>query len=149
MTARPSHRAARRPRPEHLALLARHRFAVMTTLHPDGRPQLSLVQQHAHDGVLDVSLTAGRVKTRNLRRDPRVSAMILPDGVNAFVVAEGRAELSDVSRVPGDDTGRALAALYRSLAGEHPDWEEYLRTMVADRRLLCRIRVEHTYAGGA
>jgi PPOX class probable F420-dependent enzyme len=133
---------------EHLAELAEHRHAIMATVHPDGRPQLSLVQQHAHDGVLDVSLTAGRVKTRNLRRDPRVSLMVLPDGVSRFVVAEGRAELSDVSSVPGDGVGRALSRLYEALAGPHPDWADYHRAMVDDRRLLCRVHVEHTYAGG-
>jgi PPOX class probable F420-dependent enzyme len=133
----------------HLAELARHRFAVMATLHPDGRPQLSLVQQHSGDGVIEVSLTASRVKTRNLRRDPRASVMILPEGIERFVVAEGRAELSDVSAEPGDEVGQALSRLYEALAGPHPDWDDYHRAMVDDQRLLCRIRVERTYAGGA
>jgi PPOX class probable F420-dependent enzyme len=143
----PAH--TRRPHPEHLAQFVQHRFAVLTTLHPDGRPQMSLVQQHAHDGVLDISLTASRVKTRNLSCDARASVMILPDGTNRFVVAEGRAELTDVSRVPGDEVGRALADLYQELAGPHPDWDDYFRAMVTDRRLLCRIHVDHTYVGGA
>jgi uncharacterized protein len=136
-------------RPEHLEQFARHRFAVMTTLHADGRPQMSLVQQYAHDGVLDVSLTASRVKTHNLRRDARAALMILPTGMSRFVVAEGRAELSDTSRAPGDDVGRVLAALYEALAGPHRDWDDYFRAMVEDRRLLCRVHVEHTYTGGA
>jgi PPOX class probable F420-dependent enzyme len=136
-------------RTEHLELFARHRFAVMTTLHIDGRPQMSLVQQHTHDGVLDISLTAARVKTRNLRADTRASLMILPAGADSFVVVEGRAELTDVSRTPGDDVGRALARLYEALAGPHPDWDDYYRAVVEDQRLLCRIHIEHTYAGGA
>jgi PPOX class probable F420-dependent enzyme len=136
-------------RPEHLEEFARHRFAVMTTLHADGRPQLSVVQQHAHDGVLDVSLTASRVKTHNLRRNPRAALMILPAGMTRFVVAEGRAELSDISRAQGDDVGRALATLYEALAGPHPDWDDYFQAMVNDRRLLCRVHVHRTYSGGA
>jgi len=139
----------RRAEPEHLREFAAHRYAVMTTLHADGRPQMSLVQQHAHDGVLDVSLTAARVKTRNLRHDDRVTLMVLPDGTDRWVVAEGRAELSDTSAVPGDEVGQALARLYDALAGPHPDWDDYYRAMVDDRRLLCRIHVDHTYAGGA
>lgn len=134
--------------PEHLVQFAAHRYAVMTTLHPDGHPQMSLVQQHAHDGVLDVSLTATRIKTRNLRQDNRVSLMILPDGVDRWVVAEGRAELSDPSVTPGDDVGLALARLYEALAGPHPSWDDYYQAMVNDQRLLCRVHVEHTYAGG-
>jgi hypothetical protein len=43
----------------------------------------------------------------------------------------------------------ALAALYEALAGPHPDWDDYFRAMVDDRRLLCQAHVEHTYAGGA
>ena len=139
----------RESRPQHLDDLARHRFAVMATLHPDGRPQLSLVQQHTHDGVADVSLTEQRVKVRNLRRDPRATMMILPDGHDRFVVAEGRAELSPVSTEPGDDSGLRLQTLYRSLVGEHPDWDDYLRAMVRDHRLVATITIEHTYAGGA
>lgn len=138
----------RGPQPEHMEAFRRHRYAVMATLHPDGRPQLSLVQQHTHDGVVHVSLTARRVKTRNLRRDPRVALLIQPEGVESWVVAEGHAELSDISRRAGDEVGRALADLYESLAGPHPDWNDYLRAMVDDQRLLCHITVEHTYAGG-
>jgi PPOX class probable F420-dependent enzyme len=134
---------------EHLDLFARHRYATMTTLFPDGRPQMSLIQQNAHDGVLDISLTDLRVKTRNLRNDPRASVMILPEGTDAFVVAEGEVELSDLSRAPGDEVGRRLCALYEALAGPHPDWDDYRRAMVDDRRLLGRLHVVHTYGGGA
>jgi hypothetical protein len=140
---------ARRAVPRHLTELARHRFAVMATLHPDGRPQLSLVQQHTHDGVIDISLTEPRVKTRNLRHDPRAAVMILPAGSDRFVVAEGRADLSPTSTAPGDETGRRLRDLYRALAGEHPDWDDYLRAMVRDRRLVATITIDHTYDGGA
>jgi PPOX class probable F420-dependent enzyme len=121
----------------------------MATVHPDGWPQLSLVQQHCHDGVLDVSLTEQRIKVRNLRCDPRAAVLILPDGNQRFVVAEGPVALSPPSTTPGDEVGRNLENLYRSLAGEHPDWDDYRRAMVADRRLVGRMNIAHTYAGGA
>jgi PPOX class probable F420-dependent enzyme len=109
---------------------------------------MSIVQQHTHDGVADVSLTEGRVKTGNLRRDPRVTLLVQPDGVGSWVAADGRAELSDISRQPGDDVGQLLSQLYEALAGPHPNWPDYHRAMVADRRLLCRVRIDRTYGGG-
>jgi len=56
------------------------------------------------------------------------------------VVLEGDAELSPVAADPGDATVAELIGLYRSLAGEHPDWDEYRRAMVADRRCVARFR---------
>jgi hypothetical protein len=38
-----------------------------------------------------------------------------------------------------------LIDIYRLIAGEHPDWDDYRRAMVADRRLVVRIRVDHVY----
>lgn len=122
---------------------------VMATLQPDGRPQLSVVRPWVRDGAVEVSLTEARIKTRNLRLDARTALIATSDDGLLFTVAEGRAELSPLSTTPGDEPGRRLADLYRALAGEHPDWDEYLRTMVDDRRLVARIVIDHTYAGGA
>ena len=38
-------------------------------------------------------------------------------------------------------------ALYRTLAGEHPDWAEYRAAMVADRRVVLTLTFEHVYGG--
>jgi hypothetical protein len=38
--------------------------------------------------------------------------------------------------------------MYRALAGEHPDWDDYHQAMVTDRRLIAHITVTHTYGGG-
>jgi PPOX class probable F420-dependent enzyme len=137
------------PRAEHVGALRRQPVLVMATVHPDGRPQLSLVRPWVHDGLIELTLTEPRVKTRNLRADPRAALIAVSDDGARFVVAEGRAELSPPSNTPGDETGRRLADLYRALAGEHPDWGEYHRVMVQDRRLVARIPIAHTYAGGS
>ena len=39
----------------------------------------------------------------------------------------------------------ALIALYRNIAGEHPDWEEYRQAMVTDRRVLLTLPISHLY----
>jgi PPOX class probable F420-dependent enzyme len=132
----------------HLDELRNRPIMVMATLHPDGRPQLSLVRPWFHDDVAEVTLTSARVKTRNLRGDPRTALLAIAEDGQRFVVAEGRAHLSAVSTQPGDATGQKLARLYRALAGEHPDWNDYHHAMVRDERLLATIEIEHTYTGG-
>ena len=52
---------------------------------------------------------------------------------------EGDAELTPVAADPGDATVDALVAYYRALVGEHDDWDDYRRAMVADRRVLARL----------
>ena len=129
--------------------LARQPVVVMATLQPDGRPQLSLVRPWIHDGMAEVTLTERRVKTRNLTADPRAALLAISAELDGFVVAEGRAELSGTSTTPGDEIGQRLADLYRAVGGEHPDWDDYYRAMVADRRLIARMPIDHTYSGGA
>ena len=58
---------------------------------------------------------------------------------------EGDAELSDVASAPDDAATEELVALYRSLSGEHADWADYRRAMVADRRAVIRVRPTRAY----
>jgi hypothetical protein len=70
--------------------------------------------------------------------------------MSALAAVEATADLSPVTGEPGDATGRALAELYRDIAGqEHPDWDEYYRAMVDERRLLLKLTVTHGYGGRA
>jgi PPOX class probable F420-dependent enzyme len=129
-----------------LAFARDHRWAILATLKRDGRPQLSNIGYAVgDDGLIRISVTEGRAKTANARRDPRVSLHINRDDFWAYVVIEGTAELSPVTTEPGDPTGQELADLYRSQAGEHDDWDDYFRAMVADQRLVLRIRPDHAY----
>ena len=123
-----------------------HPRCVLMTLKADGRPQSSNVMQWTNsDGVLLVSLTDSRAKTRNLRRDPRVSLHLVADDFWSYVVLEGEAELSPVAASPADATCDELVAYYRAVSGEHPDWDDYRRSMVADGRLMLRLRPTYAY----
>jgi PPOX class probable F420-dependent enzyme len=129
-----------------LAFARDHHQGILATLKRDGRPQLSnIIHSVGEDGLIRISVTATRAKTRNAQRDPRVSLHVGQDDFWAYAVIEGTAELSPVSAEPGDATGQELADLYRSLQGEHPDWDDYFRAMVADQRQVLRIRPEHAY----
>ncbi|MFF7468027.1 TIGR03618 family F420-dependent PPOX class oxidoreductase [Streptomyces sp. NPDC008092] len=130
-----------------LKLLAEGHDGVLVTLKSDGRPQLSNVT-HAYypdERTVRVSVTDGRAKTRNLRRDPRASYHVTSPDRWAYTVAEGTAELSPVAGDPYDATVEELVRLYRDVRGEHPDWDDYRAAMVRDRRLVLRLRVERAY----
>jgi PPOX class probable F420-dependent enzyme len=130
-----------------LDLLGSRQLGVLATIKRDGRPQLSNVS-HTFDrerGLIRVSITADRAKTANLRRDPRASYHVTgPDGWS-YAVAEVTAELSAPAAEPGDTTVEELIDIYRAISGEHPDWDDYRRAMVADRRIALRLRVERVY----
>ena len=56
--------------------------------------------------------------------------------------------LSEVATDPHDAAADELVELYRSLAGEHDDWEDYRAAMVRERRVVVRIRPTHAYGIG-
>ena len=130
-----------------LAVIADHSLGVLATIKSDGRPQLSHVTYHCDPRGLsiEVSITESRAKTRNLRRDPRASLLVSSDDGWAYAVAEGDAELTAPATAPDDETVESLITLYRQVAGEHPDWDDYRRAMVADRRVLLRLPIKHVY----
>ncbi len=119
---------------------------VLVTLRRDGRPQLSnIAYRVGTDDVVRISVTADRAKTRNLERDARASLYVSRDDFWAYLVIDGTAELTPVAERPDDPTVNELVDLYRSLQGEHPDWDEYRAAMVNDRRLVVRLRPERAY----
>ncbi|MGY1672536.1 PPOX class F420-dependent oxidoreductase [Geodermatophilus sp. SYSU D00710] len=130
-----------------LDFVAGRRWGVLATVKRDGRPQVSNVG-YAYDAgqrLFRVSVTADRAKTRNLQADPRVTLHVSSDDFWTWVAVEGTAELTPVAADPHDATVEELITYYRGASGEHGDWDDYRRAMVADRRLVVRFRPEHTY----
>ena len=123
-----------------------HRNGVLTTLRRDGRPQLSnIIYAVDGDGTIRISVTASRAKAKNLRRDPRASLYVGGTDFWSYAVVDGPAELTPVAADPDDATVDELVDLYRAMAGEHDDWDDYRRTMVADGRLIVRITPTSAY----
>ena len=134
--------------PEDLhALIAASSLGVLATIKADGRPQLSPVTPYydVEAGVILVSITAGRAKYANLRRDPRATLEVTSADGRAWATAEGTAVLTGPGTDPNGPEVEALVGYYRAAAGEHPDWDEYRSVMVSDRRVLLSIRVERVY----
>jgi PPOX class probable F420-dependent enzyme len=113
--------------------------AVLATFRRDGRPQLSPVAVGVGpDGRLRISTRETAMKTKNVRRDPRVSLCVLNDGwYGDWVQLDGTAE---VVSLPG--AMELLVEYYRDLRGEHPDWADYRAAMERERRVMLLIDVE-------
>ena len=133
--------------PRLIDFVAGRRWGVLATVKRDGRPQLSNVgyAYDAAEGLVRVSVTADRAKTRNLERDPRVTLHVASRDFWTWVAVEGSAELTPVAADPHDATVEELITYYRGVSGEHEDWDEYRSAMVADRRLVVRFAPEHAY----
>jgi len=130
-----------------LAVIAGNSLGILATIKRDGRPQLSNVTYHFDPRTLTfaVSVQETLAKTRNLRRDPRASILVSSEDGWSYAVAEGDAVLSPPAASPDDDTVESLIVLYRNVLGEHPDWDDYRRAMVTDRRVLLRLPISHLY----
>jgi|SRR5882757_7479462 len=128
-------------------LLAESRLGVLATIKSDGRPQLSPVMPFYDEaaGVIYVSMTEGRAKTANLRRDPRATLEVTSSDGWAWATAEGTATLTGPGTDPHGPEVEALVDYYRAASGEHPDWDEYRSVMVSDRRVLMVMTVDHVY----
>lgn len=129
-----------------LDFLRDRHHGVLCTIKRDGRPQLSNVTYLVgDDGTIRISVTDERAKTKNVRRDPRASLHVAQSDFWAYVVVECDVEPTPVASDPHDDTADALVDYYRSVSGEHGDWDEYRRTMVDDRRLVLQLTPTHAY----
>jgi PPOX class probable F420-dependent enzyme len=119
--------------------LRTHHHAVMATMRRDGTPQLSPVTVSVDaDGDAVVSTREPSVKTKNVRRDPRAWLCVLPDAFfgERFVQIEG-----DVTVVSLPEAMEGLVDYYRSVSGEHPDWDDYRAAMERDQRVLIKLRL--------
>ncbi|MFF3496511.1 PPOX class F420-dependent oxidoreductase [Streptomyces sp. NPDC002795] len=116
----------------------RHR-ALLITARADGSPQASpLTCGVDGDGRIVVSTYPERAKTRNAKRDPRVSLVVLSDEWNGpWVQVDGAAEVID-----SPDSVEALVEYFRCISGEHPDWDEYREAMVKQGKSIIRVTPE-------
>lgn len=128
-------------------LIAETPIGILATVKAGGMPQLSPVTAvyHREADVIYISMTEGRAKTSNLRRDPRAAIEFTSADRYTWATAEGEVTLTG----PGDDPDApevdALVEYYRRGAGEHPDWAEFRQTMVDDRRVLAAIHISRVY----
>jgi PPOX class probable F420-dependent enzyme len=123
-----------------LAFARTTKQGVLITMRANGHPQLSNVVQHcSEDGVIRISVTGDRAKYINLTREPWAAMHVTRPDFFAYAVLEGPVELTPVAQSAHDAVVDELVDLYRALAGEHPDWDDYRTAMVAERRAVIRL----------
>ncbi|WP_326775024.1 PPOX class F420-dependent oxidoreductase [Streptomyces sp. NBC_01445] len=113
----------------------RHR-ALLLTARADGTPQASPLTCGVDDsGRIVVSTYPERAKTRNAKRNPQVSVVILSDDWNGpWVQIDGTAEVIDPP-----ESVEPLVEYFRNISGEHPDWDEYRAAMLKQGKSIIRI----------
>ena len=118
-------------------LRPRHQ-AVLLTRRRDGGAQLSPVTCGVDgEGRIVVSTYPQRAKVANARRDPSVSMCVLSaDFDGPWVQVDGQAEVLDLPEALDP-----LVEYFRSISGEHPDWEEYRRAMTRQGKSLLRVTI--------
>lgn len=122
--------------PELLDFIRPRHHMVLTTFRAGESLQSSPVTGGLDaDGRIVVATYPQRAKTANIRRRPRASVMVLSDEFNGpYVQVDGHAEVIDLP-----DAVEPLVEYFRSVAGEHPDWDEYRKAMVDQRKCLIRV----------
>jgi PPOX class probable F420-dependent enzyme len=121
------------------AFLDELHFAVVATISPDGSPQLTTVWYLRDGDDLLFNTAVGRVKDRNLRRDPRLAATVLaPDGYR-FMTIKGVVTLDEAS---GQDVIRRLATRYHGAEQA----EQQVREMFSkQQRVTIRLPIANVY----
>ena len=116
----------------------RHHMLLITR-RADGTPQASPVSGGVDsEGRIVISSYPGRAKSNNVKRDPHTSVVVLSDDWNGpWVQVDGGGEVIDLP-----DAVEPLVDYYRSISGEHPDWDEYREAMRKQGKCLIRITTE-------
>ena len=112
--------------------------AVLATRRRDGSPLMSPVTLAVVDNEIIMSTRETAIKTWNLRRDPVSWLCVFPDKwLGRWVQLQCRA---DIVSLP--DAMDLLIDYYRTLSGEHPDWDDYRRAMTEDQRCIVKFEIE-------
>ncbi len=120
------------------AFMREHHRGVLATSRKDGRPQMSAISVGVDaEGRAVISTREDAYKTRNVRRDPRVSVFVMSEDFWNWIQVDGTATVVSLP-----EAMEPLVEYYRAVAGEHPDWDDYRRAMEDQRRVIVRIDIE-------
>ena len=129
-----------------LPFLETHHLAVATAFRGNGSAQLSVVVCDPYQGGVAFTTEGHRAKLANLRRDPRCSILVSKSDWSGYLVVEGTADIRWSDRTDPEELRLTLREVYKTCAGrEHPDWDDYDRAMVDQRRAAIIVRPLHIY----
>jgi PPOX class probable F420-dependent enzyme len=131
--------ARRVERAELIEFVGTRTRCVLATTRRDGRPQLSPVTFGVDvEGRIVISTYPQRAKAANARANPAVSVCVVSDDWNGeYVQVDGHAEVLDMPEALD-----GLVEYFRSISGEHPDWDEYRDAMRKQNKSLVRVTID-------
>jgi len=124
----------------YLDLTRKKAFAQLATVMPDGSPHVAPVWFEYDGKYILINSAKGRVKDRNIRRDPRVGIDI-PDPDNPYRHLSIRGRVVDITEKGADEH---IDKLTKKYTGE----DKYSHRAPGEVRVLYRIEPEHTYTMG-
>lgn len=126
--------------------LASNSFGTLATIKRSGHPHLTTMI-YGWDPSARVArffTTSNRVKVKHLRRDPHAALHVTGPDVWSFAVAEGDAEVSTITREPGDAIGQEIwAMLPEQMRPE--DQDAFFHSLVDEQRVVIRLKVSRLY----
>ena len=112
----------------------RHQM-VLITRRADGSLQTSPVTAGVDEGRIVIATYPDRAKAVNLRRNPAATVMVQSDEFNGpWLQIDGTAEVIDLP-----DSVEPLVSYFRTISGEHSDWDEYRQAMADQGKSLIRV----------
>lgn len=125
----------------YLDLFSKPAFAHLVTLMPDGSPQVTPVWVDLDGTTVIVNTAKGRLKDRNMKRDPRV-ALAVSDPANPYRYVQVRGRVSDITENGGD-------AHIDKMAKKYLNQDSYPYRQSGEVRVIYRITPEHVQAYGS
>jgi PPOX class probable F420-dependent enzyme len=125
----------------YLDLFSKPAFAHLVTLMPDGSPQVTPVWVDLDGDTVIVNTAKGRLKDRNMKRDPRV-ALAVSDPANPYRYVQVRGRVSDITENGGD-------AHIDKMAKKYLNQDSYPYRQSGEVRVIYRITPEHVQAYGS
>ena len=122
-------------------VLKQQGVVVFTTYRRDGMPQMSLVSAGRFEDGVAFTTRRRNAKYHNLMRDRRCAMMLVTPGMRGFAVIDGEADVRSSDITEAERLRLDLRAVYKAASGkDHPDWEEYDRAMVEQKRAVVLLR---------
>ena len=125
----------------YLDLFSKPAFAHLVTLMPDGSPQVTPVWVDLDGNTVIINTAKGRLKDRNMKRDPRV-ALAVSDPANPYRYVQVRGRVADISENGGD-------AHIDKMAKKYLNQDTYPYRQSGEVRVIYRITPEHVQAYGS
>lgn len=126
------------PTPEQQQLIDQQTIGVLATLMRDGTPQLTPINYAYQDGVFFMSTTKERAKYPNIRRNGKVSLVIVGEGWRPYVTVYGNATIEETDY---DRIAEGTAAVAKRMS-DRPLPDNFADSLREQKRVLITLTPE-------